>query len=209
MKCVTSARAFALLLLAAVALSNRSTAQTNSLQSTPNATGADQGTNALPVFKWAGTKPLGMSFTDYKGDGHDFELHFNPGPIVWRVPEVGMEVADGYTKTGYIIKKFEQKKSVYATSSGTTQTNDISELTLQHEGEDPIVLVIGVHKEVPEPIVQVFCPSSGETRLVFRSQCFFVCGRVYKLVEIRWGRLTVIDMKSNETITLWMNLPPS
>jgi hypothetical protein len=114
-----------------------------------------------------------------------------------------MGVADPYRNSGYVIKKFEYKTR--ASKIGTTATNkvDVSELTLQHEGEAPIVLVKGEWKTVSEPVMRFVDSPSGRTVDVYRSEENFACGSsFYRIIEIKSDCVVVMDGRTSTRSTL-------
>lgn len=203
MKRHSGARVLVLLLLAIHTLSNGSPAQT-STQTTPMTVSATQGTNEIPTVVWIGAKPMKILFTDYNGDGTNFTLHTSPcGPVLWFVPKIGMEVADRFRKSGYVIKKFEHKTRMSKIDATVSNEVDVSELTLQHEGEAPIVLVKGELKTVSEPVVRFVDSPSGRTADVYRSEERFGWGESqYKIIEIKADCVVIMDERTSMRTTV-------
>jgi hypothetical protein len=200
-----AAKVGTLLLFVVLAPSHWSTAQTNTPDNQPSTTGVVAGiarmSNELPTLVQVTNRPLRILFKSYEGDGHNFFLQFSPGPMVFGIPAVGMEVKNRYGRTGYFIRKFEQKKTT-ATSPNIAEERDVSELTLQREGEEPVVLVFLQVQTVRERIAQVVCPGSAVTQTVYRSEFFFHCGEsVYKVEDIKPDKMIIIDWKSGEEKT--------
>ncbi|MGD0651125.1 MAG: hypothetical protein ABSA97_08305 [Verrucomicrobiia bacterium] len=158
----------------------------------------------LPVLAQVLYVPFNLLFMAYSGDGHNFQLNFLTRSQTFMVPEVGMEVADRFSKTGYIIKKFE-KKTITVTEGGITKDKDVSELTLQHEGDDPIVMVHGRIKAGREPVAQILC--GGSTLYVRRGQPFSCVDTTYNVVDITPKQMIIIDVKSGEKQIIPLSVP--
>jgi hypothetical protein len=150
--------------------------------------------------------PFNLLFMAYSGDGHNFQLNFLTRSQTFMVPEVGMEVWDRFskTKTGYIIKKFEQK-TITVTEGGITKDKDVSELTLQHEGDEPIVMVYGQIKAGREPVARISC--KGSMLLVRRDQRFDCENTTYNVVDITPKQMIIIDVKSGEKQIIPLSVP--
>ena len=146
-------------------------------------------------------EPFNLLFKAYTGDGHDFQLNFLSWARTFYVSDPGMEVADHFGKTGYVITKFTQKKVlVNDPNLGTQSEKDVSELTLQHAGEDPIVLVLNQVKEGREPVAWVSC-GGGDTRSrpVRRQQTFTCSDATYKVVDINPKQMLISNEKTGES----------
>ena len=139
-------------------------------------------------------EPFKLLFMAYTGDGHDFQLNFISEARTFFVPEVGMEVADSFGKTGYVIKKFALKKPPVDPKTGTATGADLSELTLQREGEDPIVLVFNQIKEGREPVAWIAVQGETKSRLVRRQGEFKGSdGKTYKVIDITPKQMILLD----------------
>ena len=158
----------------------------------------------LPVLAQVLYVPFNLLFMAYSGDGHNFQLNFLTRSQTFMVPEVGMEVADRFSKTGYIIKKFE-KKTVAVTEGGITKDKDVSELTVQHEGDEPIVMVYGRIKAGREPVAQILC--GGSTLYVRRAQVLNCADTTYNVVDITPKQMIIIDAKSGEKQIIPLSVP--
>jgi hypothetical protein len=158
----------------------------------------------LPVLVQVLRMPFELLFKSYTGDGRNFQLNFLTVSRTFVVPEVGMEVGDRFSKTGYIIKKFEKKK-IPTSVGGITREKDVSELTLQHEGEEPIVLVYGVTTAGREPVARISC--KGSMLLERRLQRFNCADATYNVVDITSTLMIIIDEKSGEKLTIPLSVP--
>jgi len=108
-------------------------------------------------------------------------------------------------KTGYFIKKFEQKKK--PSSGGIKREDDVSELTLQHEGEDPIVMVLNRIAEQREPLARVVCKGNAQIVEVRRGQRFDCGETAYNVVDITLKQMIIIDVKSGERHEIPLSAP--
>jgi hypothetical protein len=146
-------------------------------------------------------EPFNLLFMAYTGEGSSFQLNFLSWARTFYVSDVGMEVADRYYKTGYFIKKFTRKKIMVNSSTGKDHETDVSELTLQREGEDPIVLVLNQIKEGREPVAWVACKGAG-ARPVRRQQSFSCGDMSYKVVDIAPKQMIISNEKTGERQTI-------
>ena len=177
------------------------TVQKTSVISTAQAAAAE---GKLPVLAQVLYVPFNLLFMAYSGDGRNFQLNFLTRSQTYMVPEVGMEVADRFSKTGYFIKKFE-KKTITVTEGGITKDKDVSELTLQHEGDEPIVMVHGRIKLGREPVAQILC--GGSTLYVRRAQVLNCEDMTYNVVDITPKQMIIIDVKSGEKQIIPLSVP--
>jgi len=158
-------------------------------------------TNDLPVLVQVVHEPFKLLFMSYTGEGHNFQLNFLSRAKTFMVPDVGQEIADLYfkgsgLKTGYVIKKFTQKKS--PPDAANPLGKDESELTIQHQGEDPIVLVLGRVAEQREPVARVRCKSRPQLLAIRRGQSFDCVNTTYNVVDITEKQMIIIDEKTGE-----------
>ncbi len=148
-------------------------------------------------------KPFKLIFRSYTGHGQNFQVDFLTGRRSFFVEKVGMEIADKFGGTGYVISKFEQKFTpVFNKSLNVTNEVDISELTIQHPGEDPIVMVLNTVKEEKEPVATVQCPDGVQSFLVRRGQEFKCIGKTYNVVDITSTQVIILEKISKEKRTI-------
>jgi hypothetical protein len=166
---------------------------------TTDGTSQDQGPG--PFLNRVTREPFSLLFMAYTGEGSNFQLNFLSWARTFYVSDVGMEVADRYYKTGYFIKKFTRKKITASDATAKGREKDVSELTLQREGEDPIVLVLNEIKEGREPVAWVACKGAG-ARPVRRQQSLS-CGDIsYKVVDIAPKQMIIMVEKTGERKTI-------
>jgi hypothetical protein len=147
-------------------------------------------------------KPFKLMFMSYMGDGQDFAINFLNRSRTFFVPKVGMEIADRFGGTGYVIKKFVHKIKTETVAGLPPHDVDVSELTIQHEGEEPVVLVLNRLTEEKEPVATVQCTDGGQTLQVSRQQTFDCGGKSYIVFDITSTQLIIMDKQSREKLTI-------
>ncbi len=148
-------------------------------------------------------QPFKLIFRSYTGSGQNFQVDFLTRLRSFFVEKVGMEIADKFEKIGYEISKFEQKFTpVFNPSLNRTNEVDVSELTIQHPGEDPIVLVLNTVKEEKEPVAIVQCPDGVQSFPVRRGEQFNCTGKTYNVVDITSSEVIIVEKLSKEKRTI-------
>src|ERR1700735_5692022 len=112
-------------------------------------------TNGLPILLAVVHKPFTLlfktySYDDAKGEGYNFQLNFQYRAHTFFIQSVGDPIKDRYGSgktagedTGYKVVKFEKKsKTVDDPALGGQHQVDVSELTVQHTGNNPKALVL-------------------------------------------------------------------
>ena len=112
-----------------------------------------------------------------------------------------VEIADRFGKTGYFIRKFERKIGMVEVPGITSKMEqDLSELTVQHEGEDPIVLVLGRVAAYPKRYARIqYTEGTGD---FCAGDTFESGGKTYKVVDIADKEVVIVELKSGEKQTL-------
>lgn len=146
-------------------------------------------------------EPFKLLFKAYSGAGENFQLNFQFRDRTFFVLAVGGKVADRYEDTGYVITNFEQKSTNVVTNVGP-RAIDISELTLKHEGEDPITLTLGKEAIQREPVASVRCTDNLQTARARRGQRFDCGGKTYIVVDIKENQMIIVDAQSEEKHTI-------
>ncbi len=141
------------------------------------------------------------SWDAQKKEGYNFQINFRDFRKSFFVPAVGKYVQDDFENTGYKITKFERKTTNVVTNVGS-QELDISELTLKHEGEEPILLVWGKEAEQKEPVAIVQCIESAQTLKVARGQRLACAGKTYIVVDINQTQMIIVDTESGKKHTI-------
>jgi hypothetical protein len=139
-----------------------------------------------------------LKFVSYSGAGENFQLNFSTRARTFFVPKVGLPVEGMNEQTGYVITKFEPKTCTNNVPGIGAREVDCSELTLQHEREDPIVLVLDKVAEEREPVATLQCTAAGGTLPVRRQQTFDCGGQTYNVVDILPKQVIIADIKSKE-----------
>jgi hypothetical protein len=162
-------------------------------------------TNGFQVILMSVTrKPFKLLFKAYsydaqKSDGYNFQVNFQFRSRTFFVRAAGDGVKDHYEDTGYKVAKFEKKSvAINDPSLGGKRDKDVSELTLQHEGERPVVLVILQETEEQEPVAKVRCGAAGVDREYRRGQRIDCNGRTYKVVDINPNQMIIVDVQTQE-----------
>lgn len=117
------------------------------------------GSNEFPVILMNVTRlPFKLLFKAYSYDastnmGYNFQINFQFRKRTFFTRAVHDGIKDHYEDTGYQIVTFEKKLStVNDPSLGAKREKDVSELTVQHAGNNPVVLVLGQESEEQEPV---------------------------------------------------------
>jgi hypothetical protein len=150
-------------------------------------------------------KPFKLLFMTYSLDpaavGYNFQINFQFRARTFFISAVGDVIKDHYEDTGYRIVKFEKKSvAVYDPSFNTKRDKDVSELTVQHNGGNPVVLVLGKESEDQEPVAQVRCTTDGLTGEYRRGQLLKCNGVTYKVfdIDIDQKQMIIVDTQTQE-----------
>jgi hypothetical protein len=149
-------------------------------------------------------KPFKLLFKIYSYDadakeGYNFQINFQFRARTFFTSHVNDPIKDRYEDTGYRIIKFEKKSTqVPDPSLGINRDKDVSELTVQHEGGKPVVLVLGLESEDEEPVAQARCGAGGAIREYRRGQLFECERKTYKVVDIDLKQMIIVDQQSQE-----------
>jgi hypothetical protein len=176
----------------------------NSLPPTPTNIIATA-TNEFPVILMSVVrKPFKLLFMTYSYDanagmGYNFQINFQFRSRTFFTRSVGDPIRDRYEDTGYRITRFEKKSAtVDDPLLGSKREKDISELTVQHEGGNPVVLVLGLESEDQEPVAEVRCHADGATTEYRRGQSFECDHKTYKVVDITLQQMVIVDAQTQE-----------
>ena len=150
-------------------------------------------------------KPFKLLFMAYSNDpaagGYNFQVNFQFRARTFFVPRVGDIIKDHYEDTGYRIVNFERKSAaVYDASLNTNRVIDVSELTVQHAEDKPVVLALGKESEDQEPVAQVRCTADGVTGEYRRGQLLKCKGVTYKVfdIDIDQKQMIIVDAQTQE-----------
>ncbi len=157
----------------------------------------------LPVLAQVQREPFKLLLMAYSGDGQNFQINFLTRARTFVVASVGDAIKDQFGDTGYVIKKFERKTiMVQDPTVGGQREQDISELTIQHQGDDPILLVLGRITEEKEPVAVILCKDNPQPQQVSRQQQFDCAGKTYIVVDITERQMIIVDPQSGERHTI-------
>lgn len=150
-------------------------------------------------------EPFKLLFKAYSWDTaklrpYNIQINFRDFTRTFFVRAVGDFVADPNDRlanTGYRITKFERKSTNVVTNVGP-QELDVSEITLLHENEKPIVLPYGREAEEQEPVAVVRCLMDMQSLRVRRAQRFTCGDKTYIVVDINSTQMIIVDAKSEK-----------
>ena len=176
----------------------------------PSATGTNPAAPEFPVTLLSVVrKPFKLLFMAYSYDattgGYNFQINFQFRSRTFFIPAVGDIIKDHYEDTGYRITKFEKKSIVIDDPTiRSKRDKDVSELTVQHEGNNPVVLVLGSESEDQEPVAQVRCAGDLQPGEYRRGQLFTCKGVTYKVFEIDTNlkQMKIVDTQTQEQHTI-------
>jgi hypothetical protein len=151
-------------------------------------------------------RPFTLQFKAYIWDdkakeGRNFQVNFITENRSFFVEKAGVEIADRHGKTGYTITKFDHKIAmVEVPGINSKMEQDTSELTVKHEGEDPIVLILGKVATYPKRYARIQCPE----KLIEagKGDVFETGDKTYKVIDITDKEVIILDNKSGEKQTL-------
>jgi hypothetical protein len=164
-------------------------------------------TNEFPVYLLGVVrKPFKLLFKIYSYDastneGYNFQINFQFRSRTFFISHVGDWIKDRYEDTGYKITKFEKKSTmVNDPTLGREHEKDVSEITVQHGTEKPVLLVLGQESEDQEPVAQVRCDVGGLTREYRRGQSFECERKTYRVFDIDMDQkqMVIIDAQTQE-----------
>jgi hypothetical protein len=146
-------------------------------------------------------RPFLLRFQTYvweanDGVGRTFQINFVTERRSFFVEKVGKEVADKFRRTGYVITDFKRKfKPVEI--SGIKREDDVSELTVKHTGEEPIVLVYNKDATYPKLFADIRYKEEPVS-VVSIDDTFKGGGNNYKVIDITDKEVIIEDIKSGE-----------
>jgi hypothetical protein len=170
---------------------------------------ASPGSNEFPVVLMKVTRlPFKLLFMTYSYDastnvGYNFQINFQFRKRTFFTRAVHDSIKDHYEDTGYQIVKFEKKlTTVNDPTLNRTREKDVSELTVQHAGNNPVLLVLGQEAEEHEPVAQVRCTATGPTQDYRRGQLIECQRKTYRIVDIVVDsdpkRMVIVDTQTQE-----------
>jgi hypothetical protein len=165
-------------------------------------------TNGLPILIAVVHKPFTLLFKTYsydadKAEGYNFQANFQFRSHSFFIRAVGDAIKDRYEDTGYKVVKFEKKtRTIEDPATQTKRDVDISELTVQHPGNNPKALVLGQAGVEEEPVAQVRCDIASPTREYRRGQLIQCTGKTYKVVDIDQNQMVINDQQTGEQLII-------
>lgn len=162
-------------------------------------------TNTFPVILMSiAREPFKLlfkacSYDTQKAEGYNFQINFQFRARTFFVRAVGDPIRDRYEDTGYRLIKFERKSTtVDDPSVGGKREKDVSELTVQHAGDNAVVLVYLQETEEQEPVAKARCGPAGVDRKYRRGQQINCNGKIYKVVDIDPKQMVIVDTQTEE-----------
>lgn len=154
-------------------------------------------------------KPFKLLFMTYSLDatngGYNFQINFQFRSRTFFIPAVGDVIKDHYEDTGYRIVTFERKSVLVDDPTlGTKRDKDVSELTVQHEGNPPVILVLNRESEDQEPVALARCAGDPQTGEYRRGQLLTCKGVTYKVIsiDINPNRMVIVNTQTQEQHTI-------
>lgn len=135
-------------------------------------------------------RPFLLQFKTYIWDAQNqqprnFQINFLTVNRSFFIEKVGMEIADRHGKTGYVIQKFERKtRMVKVPGIKAEREEDVSEITIKHEGEEPITLINGKITHYPKRYARIVCEGQPAPLEVPGGESFRADKKTYKIVDI-------------------------
>ena len=87
-------------------------------------------------------------------------------------------------------------------SLGVKRDKDLSELTVQHPGNAPKVLILGQEGVEEEPVARVRCDVASPTHEYRRGQPFQCGTKNYKVVDIDLKQMVIRDTQLGDQYTI-------
>jgi len=170
----------------------------------------------LPILMAVVHKPFTLlfktySYDDTKGEGYNFQANFQFRAHSFFIRAVGDAIKDRYAgsgnsageDTGYKVVKFEKKtKTVDDPALGGKHEIDVSELTVQHPGNNPKILVLGQAGVEEEPVALVRCDVASPNREYRRGQLIQCAGKTYKVVDIDLKQMVIVEVQTGNNYTI-------
>ncbi len=158
------------------------------------------------VLEGISRRPFQLQFKAYvwnaaANEGRNFQINFLTENRSFFVENVGSEIADRHGKTGYFITKFERKINlVRKPGINAPIEEDVSQLTVKQESEEPIVLTLGKLAVYPKRYARIRTP---ERTVELPLGGTFESGeKTYKVVDITDKEVIILELKSGEKQTL-------
>ncbi len=138
------------------------------------------------------------SFNEKTSEGYNFQINFRDFRKTFFIRAVGAYIMDPWENSGYNISSFERKfEKVNDRKTGGMRDEDVSRITIQHEGEDPLVLVLGKVTVQKEPVAWVSC-GGGAPSPKRRGQQFNCEDKTWIVVDITSTQVIIIDAQTQE-----------
>ena len=149
-------------------------------------------------------KPCKYVFKSYLGQGENFAI--TDGHRTFFVAKVGDKIWSQSTPvydTGFVVAKFE-KKEILVERPGIpgSHRQDVSELTIQHGAEPPLVLPLNRIIEEREPEAVLTCMADNQNQPVRKGQSVVCGGRIYNVVDITLKQVLIVDEQTKEKLTI-------
>lgn len=143
-----------------------------------------------------------MNLYAYAGNGRDFQINLKSRNRTYIIKNIGDLIKDQFGDTGWVVTKFEKKfQEVPAPELGGTRKVDVSELTVEHKGDKPIILVLGKDSYYGEPVAKLQC-DAGRNKVTISEVKIgqnFGCGPyIYNVVDISEREMLFVDTRKPE-----------
>lgn len=132
-----------------------------------------------------------------KKEAHAFQINFPGRRRTYFVENIGQPVPEPGETNRYVLVKFEKKSALVAVAGMDPIERDVSELTMQRAGDEPILLVLGRITE-PNPEALVQCGTDPQQQRLRTGGVFECNSRNYKVVDIAPTQMVIEDLKNGE-----------
>lgn len=158
--------------------------------------------------EWFNLRFESYTFDGAKGEARNFQINFANRAKTYFVPAIGSPVGDRFENTQYIIRDFQRILTNVVTGAGVIE-EDISALTIQAPGEQPVVLVRGRLTPSEEPLAWVQCQERdaknpekivrGREQRVRRGSAIRCQTNVYYVVDIKSNEMLIVGPSESQT----------
>jgi hypothetical protein len=128
---------------------------------------------------------------------HAFQINFPGRRRTYFVENIGQPIPEPGETNRYVLVKFEKKSALVAVPGMDPIERDVSELTIQRAGDEPILLVLGRVTE-PNPEAMIQCGTDPQLQRLRVGGTFECNSRTYKVVDIAPTQVVIEDLKNGE-----------
>jgi hypothetical protein len=168
-------------------------------------------------FRDVGYEPFNLMFMTYSYDdkknlAYNFQLNFDKRGITYFIANVGDTIKQrlGEDNTGYVIVGFERIITNVVGPVGPVGL-DLSTLTVQAPGEEPLKLQVKEAAKTREPYAWAGCQwcntntltvVSGQPKFVRRGSTVLCGTNTYNVIDIKTNQMIIVEPSKAETNVL-------